>query len=117
MKNTVFYLCTCSTCKRIISNLNLKEGFELREIKSKQITAQELDQLKELAGNYEALFNKRSRQYTALQLKDKALSETDIRQYILDEYTFLKRPVTVYNNEIFIGNAKKTISELEEKLK
>jgi len=34
----------------------------------------------------------------------------------LEEYTFLKRPVFIYNNEIFIGNAKKTIESLKTKL-
>ena len=38
------------------------------------------------------------------------------RQYILDEYTFLKRPVFIIDNEIFIGNAKKTIETLKNKL-
>ena len=49
-------------------------------------------------------------------LGDKDLSESDYKQYILDEYTFLKRPVFIIGEEIFIGNSKKTIEAVKEKL-
>jgi len=51
-----------------------------------------------------------------MNLKGKSLSETDFRQLILDEYTFLKRPVFIVDNEIFIGNSKKVIEELKAKI-
>jgi arsenate reductase len=35
---------------------------------------------------------------------------------ILDEYTFLKRPVIIIDQEIFIGNSKKSVEALKEKL-
>jgi len=38
------------------------------------------------------------------------LNEKDYRKYILLEYTFLKRPVIIVDNEIFIGNSKKTVA-------
>lgn len=116
MKNTIFYLKTCDTCKRIMNDLDLHSGFELREIKSNQITPSELDGIKELAGSYEALFSRRSRQYAARGLKDKTLSESDYRSLILEEYTFLKRPVTILNNQIFIGNTAKEIDRLRHSL-
>ncbi|MGB1004015.1 MAG: arsenate reductase family protein [Salibacteraceae bacterium] len=116
MQNTVFYLKTCDTNKRIMKDLGLNTGFNLREIKSNQITPSELEEMKDLAGSYEALFSRRSRQFGALGLKDKALTEDDYKALILKEYTFLKRPVTIYNNEIFIGNAKKEIERLQLKL-
>lgn len=116
MNNTVFYLQTCDTSKRIIKDLGLDSGFELREIKSNQITPEELDEMKELAGSYEALFSRRSRQYSALGLKEKSLTENDYRNLILDEYTFLKRPVTLYIGDIFIGNSKKEVERLREAL-
>jgi len=39
------------------------------------------------------------------------LGELDYKKYILDEYTFLKRPVILINDEIFIGNSKKIIEQ------
>lgn len=116
MQNTVFYLKTCDTNKRIMKDLGLNTGFSLREIKSNQITPSELDEMKELAGSYEALFSKRSRQYAALGLKDKQLTEADFRELILKEYTFLKRPVTLLNGKIYIGNSKKEVERLQQDL-
>ena len=40
----------------------------------------------------------------------KELSEQDYKDLILDHYTFLKRPVIIYNDKIFIGNSKKTVA-------
>ncbi len=51
-----------------------------------------------------------------MDLKSQTISETDYRQYILDEYTFLKRPVFIVDDEIFIGNSKKEIERLKERI-
>ncbi len=51
-----------------------------------------------------------------MDLKNQNLQEQDYRQYILDEYTFLKRPVFVVNDQIFVGNSKKTIEALKQVL-
>jgi arsenate reductase len=112
MENTVFFLETCSTSQRIIKTLGLQTGFRLREIKSIQITPEELDYLKELAGSYEALFSRRAREYSARNLKNQPLEESDYRKLILEEYTFLKRPVVVYNGKIFVGSGKETVRNL-----
>ena len=37
------------------------------------------------------------------------LSEADYRKHILEEYTFLKRPFIWVDEELFVGNAKKTV--------
>jgi arsenate reductase len=72
--------------------------------------------MKALAGSYEALFSSTAMKYKALGLKDKTLSEDDYKNFILEEYTFLKRPVTIIDKEIFVGNSKKVIESLKEKL-
>lgn len=108
----VFCLATCDTCKRILKELDLsKNGFELREIKSKPITEIELLQMKELAGSYSSLFSKTARKYKELQLAQKNLTEEEIRNYILSDYTFLKRPVIIAGKSLFAGNSPKVISE------
>lgn len=86
----------------------------MQDIKTQQITAAQLDAMKKMAGSYEALFSKRALKYKELGLKDKALTEKDFRSYILEEYTFLKRPVTIINDKIFIGSEKKTVAALRE---
>lgn len=104
----IYYLSTCDTCKRILAQWNT-DGCTLQDIKTEPMTAAQVDQMIELAGSAEALFSKRARKYKELGLKDKNLSEADIRQLIIDEYTFLKRPVLVLDEQIFIGNSKKVV--------
>ena len=60
--------------------------------------------MKKMAGSYEALFSRRALKYKSLGLKDMNLGEKDYRKYILEEYTFLKRPVIINGKEIFIGS-------------
>ncbi len=111
----MYHLATCSTCAAIIKETAVdKKGIELQDIKTQKITAAQLEEMKKLAGSYEALFSRRALKYKALGLKDKTLSETDYRNFILEEYTFLKRPVIILNNKIFIGNDKKTVATLKD---
>ena len=64
-----------------------------------------------LAGSADALFSKRARKYKELGLKNRKLSDSEIRQLILSEYTFLKRPVLLFNGQIFIGNSPKVVKD------
>lgn len=111
----VYFLQTCDTCRRILKEVNT-DGFERQEIKSNNITATQLEEMYTLSGSYEALFNKRAKLYKSMDLKNQVLSEADYRQFLLDEYTFLKRPVFIVDKEIFIGNSKKVIENLKEKI-
>ena len=113
----IYYLKTCSTCQRILKEIEAeKHGFELQNIKEDKISDKQLDEMKALAGSYEALFSRTAMKYKSLGLKDKQLTEADYRAYILEEYTFLKRPVTIIGNEIFVGNSKKVVESLKAKL-
>ena len=105
----VYHLKTCNTCERIIKTLELPDDFKFEDIKSEELTVAEIEQLRTLAGSYDALFSKRAKLYKEMGLKDLNLSEADYKHYILDHYTFLKRPVIVVNDHIFIGNSAKTV--------
>ena len=111
----VYFLQTCDTCRRILNEVNI-DGFEQQEIKSNPLNAQQLDALYAFTNSYEALFNKRARLYKSLDLKNKALTEDDYKRYLLENYTFLKRPVFVVNDQIFVGNSKKEIAALKDVL-
>ena len=112
----IFYLSTCDTCKRILSSWNTDE-IELQDIKSAPMTADQVDHMIGLTGSAEALFSKRARKYKELGLKDQNLSDAQIRQFIIDEYTFLKRPVLVLDDQIFVGNSKKVVEAAAEALR
>ena len=94
--------------------MDLPSGFEKQDIKEEELTVAQLDALKELAGSYEALFSRRAKLYKERQLKDEQLDETDYKQLILEHYTFLKRPVLVVDDAIFIGNSRKTIDQAKD---
>ncbi|AHF16029.1 arsenate reductase family protein [Niabella soli] len=112
----IYYLSTCDTCKKIMkeTGISAATGFELQDIKTQPVTASQLAAMKKKAGSYEALFSKRALLYKELGLKDKQLTEADYKAYILKEYTFLKRPVVLMSDAIFIGSEKKTIDALQQ---
>lgn len=103
----VYHLATCSTCKRILAELPAREDLELVDIKSRPVTEAELDELARLAGGYEPLFSRHARKYRSRGLNKQELTEADYKRLILEEYTFLKRPVVVVEEQIFIGNRPK----------
>lgn len=105
----VYYLKTCSTCIRILKELNLPSTFILQDIKTEEITGKQLEEMKVLAGSYEALFSKRSKLYKEMDLKNQKLEERDYKHYILEHYTFLSRPVIIIEDAIFIGNSKSSV--------
>lgn len=109
----IYFLKTCDTCTRILKSINL-EGFTLQEIKTEPITVTQLEEMHALSGSYESIFSRRAKKYKQMDLKNQELTEKDIRQLILDEYTFLKRPVAIIDDEIFIGNSKKNVKALQE---
>ncbi len=111
----VYFLQTCDTCRRILKEVNL-DGFERQEIKSNPVSVSQLEEMYSYTQSYEALFNKRAKKYKEMGLKNEVVSEADYRQYILDEYTFLKRPVFIVEDKIFVGNSKKEVERLKEKI-
>lgn len=104
----IYYLKTCDTCRRILKEMDTSD-FILQEIKTNPITVNQLEELYKLTNNYEVLFSKRAKKYKQMDLKNQELSEKDYRQLILDEYTFLKRPVIINNEEVYVGNTKKRV--------
>ena len=91
--------------------------FEQREIKTKAVTEEELQELYALTQSYEVLFSKKSTQIKERNVDVKSLQEEDFRRLILEDYRFLKRPVFIINQEIFIGSDKKNVENLRERLK
>ena len=112
----VYYLKTCSTCSRILNELNLDSTAVLQDIKTNTITLVQLEEMQALSGSYESLFSRRAQLYKQRGLKDKSLSENDFKNLILEHYTFLSRPVIIVDNSIFIGNSKSTIEKVKQTL-
>lgn len=113
----IYHLSTCSTCQRIIKELGGLKGFEFQNIKEENIEPAVLDRLAKKVGSYEALFSRRAMKYKSLGLNEKTLTEKDYRKWILNEYTFLKRPVIIIDDEVFVGNAPSEVQRAKGALK
>lgn len=110
----LYHLSSCDTCQRIIKELELPEDVELQDIKTVSMTEKQVDEMKDLAGSYEALFSKRARLFRQQGWHEKELSEPDYKKLILAHYTFLKRPVILVNDNIYVGNSKKVVQAAKE---
>ena len=107
---TFYSLSSCNTCQRIYRELDLPSSVRVVNIKEEPLTAEVVERMKKLAVSYEALFSKRAQLYKKRNLKEKQLSEEDYRALLLEHYTFLKRPILIYDKNIFIGNSKAVVA-------
>lgn len=112
----IYHLGSCSTCQRILKELEPLDGVQLQEIKSEPITQNQLERMEALSGSYESLFSKRAMLFRQRGLHEKQLTEADYKDLILEHYTFLKRPVILVDDQIFVGNSKKTVQAAKEAL-
>ncbi len=112
MTNKIYYLASCDTCRKIIKSLPKDANLIFHDIKQNPITQEELEEMHQLSGSYEALFSKKAQLYKSLDLKNKTMTEADYKKYILEHYTFLSRPVFIIENKIYIGNSQKNILDV-----
>lgn len=84
------------------------------DIKAEGISAEDLDAMKAHVGSYEALFSRRAMKFRSMGLADKTLSEQDYRNLILEEYTFLKRPVFLTEEGVTVGSAKAEVARARD---
>ena len=112
MTNKIYYLASCDTCRKIIKSLPKDNNLAFHDIKQNPITVEELEQMHQLSGSYEALFSKKAQLYKSMDLKNKSLTEADYKKYILEHYTFLSRPVFIINDKIYIGNTQQNMLQV-----
>lgn len=105
----IYHLSSCSTNQQIVKQLQPGSEVEMQDIKLQNIDEATLDFMKEKVGSYEALFSKRAMKFRSMGLDKMTLTEPDYKRYMLEEYTFLKRPFIILEENVFVGNAKKTI--------
>jgi arsenate reductase len=108
----IYYLASCDTCRKIIKSLPNTNRLTFQDIRQDPITPEQLEEMYQLSGSYEALFSKKAQLYKSMDLKNKNLTEADFRKYILEHYTFLSRPVFIIDGKIYIGNSQKNIAEV-----
>jgi arsenate reductase (glutaredoxin) len=112
----IFHLGNCGTCQKILKQWQPPADITLQNIKTEPITEAQIDEMQRLAGSYEALFSRVAMKYRSMGLNEQNLQEADYRRLILEEYTFLKRPVLILDEQIFIGNSPKNVLAAETAL-
>jgi len=93
----------------------LRARSTLQDIGTESITPAQLVALKELAGSCGPLFMRIAMKYRGMGLDRMRRAEQDVRGYIPEEYTFLKRPVI--GRRVFVGSAPKAVKAMPEAAK
>ena len=97
---------------RILKELKLPEGTKLQDVKHEPISQAQLDALYNVTQSYEQLINKRSRVLQALNKSGKTIDETGFKLLLETEYSCLKRPILHWENNFYLGNAKKVVAAM-----
>lgn len=111
----VYHLGTCSTCKRILGEVSWPNDISFIDIKKESITSEVLELLKEQYGTFESVFSKKARRYKDVQ--GSITCDEDYKALILSDYTFLRRPVIIYDEFYSVGNNRNAVAQVQERFK
>ncbi len=94
----LYWLPHCSTCQKAKAYLEAKGVvFTLvHDIKANPLPEATVVELANGVGGAEALFSKRAMKFRSLGLHEQTLSSSDLLTHMVAEYTFIKRPVVVF---------------------
>jgi arsenate reductase len=79
----LYYLSSCSTCKRIIKQWKLPRSFDMQDVKGAPLTLHDLSQMHKRSGSYEALFSKRAKLFHQRKLGAEDLDEARYKSLLL----------------------------------
>ena len=79
--NKLYYLSSCSTCKRIIKQWSLIKTIDLIDIKITPLNEKDLKELYKITYSYESLFNKRAQMLKKLNIRINLLDENDFKKF------------------------------------
>ena len=81
------------------------------DVKENRLSRKEVEGLVKLVGGADKLFSKRAMKYRSLGLNEMDLTDKDLVRYMIEEYTFIRRPVLVSGDFAMAGFAKKKYEE------
>ena len=79
-------------------------------------TPAQLAFLHNYTNSYEPLINKRGRVYAQMKREGTVFSEAIYKALLEKEYSCLKRPILIWNNNVFLGNSKATVAAMKTAL-
>lgn len=101
---------------RIIKELGIEEASYLQDVKQQKATSEQLAFLYEYTQSFEALINKRGRVFAQLKREGTVFTDDVYKDLLENEYSCLKRPILIWNNNVYLGNAKKTVAQMKTAL-
>lgn len=111
----IYHLSTCDTCRKILASIDTT-NIELVNIREQHISKEDLQLMYAKTKSYEALFNKRAQKYKEIPDEKRPQKDFEYKKLILSDYTFLKRPAAILDNDIIVGNDPKSIEKLKSLL-
>ena len=97
---TMFWLPHCSTCQKAEAWLTT-QGIPIEQTHDLKATPLSEDALKQLVkgiGGADNLFSKRAMKYRSMGLNEQTLSDEQLFEHMLAEYTFIKRPALLLSD-------------------
>lgn len=101
---------------RIIKSLGIEDAYFLQNVKEQMTSPEQLDFLYNFTNSYEGLINKRGRVFAQMKREKAVFSETVYKALLENEYSCLKRPILIWDNKVFLGNAKATVVKMKAAL-
>lgn len=92
------------------------DRFKLIDIKNHPLSDEELDTFYKHTGSFESLINKRAQKFKLEGISANGQSEEAYKNLLKSHYTFLKRPVILFEDQLYIGNSKSTVESLKSSL-
>lgn len=110
----VYGLPHCTTCQRALQYLR-DRGVSIsrfRDLKAEPLQRSEVEELARRIGGSEKLFSRRAMKYRQMGLHERHLTDDDLLRLMVEEYTFVMRPVIVHGDRAIAGFSTKRLDEL-----
>jgi arsenate reductase (glutaredoxin) len=113
MEITLYWLPHCDTCKKAAAFLQRKNVVVTRfhNLKTDMLTRQEIEKLAEMVGGVDQMFSQRAIKYRELGLNKREVSTNEMIEFMVADYTFIKRPVLVIDGKAISGFSEKSYEE------
>jgi arsenate reductase len=112
----MYWLPHCTTCQKAVQYLE-KKGHSVatfRDLKGDPLDRKEVERLAKLVGGADELFSRRARKYRSMNLSERELSSDEMIQLMIDDYTFIKRPVLLCDKRALSGFSTKSYDSFLE---
>jgi arsenate reductase (glutaredoxin) len=109
METTLYWLPHCDTCKKVAAFLQQNDVVVTRfhNLKLEMLNSEQILQLAKMVGGIENLFSRRAIKYRELGLNKREVSADEMLEFMISDYTFIKRPVLVINDSAISGFSEK----------